>query len=447
MKRIIWIILFGILAGRPANGSEAPPNIVLIISDDQGWADYGFMGHETIQTPHLDRLAAESLFYPRGYVPASLCCPSLASIITGLYPHQHGITGNEPPIPEGVRGGDRYADPEYQRRVREMISLIDRVPTLPRLLAGRGYTSFQSGKWWLGDYRRGGFTHGMTHGDPDRGGRHGDEGLRIGREGMEPIFDFIEGTEGQPFFLWYAPFLPHRPHNPPERFLERYLAKTDSPHVARYWAMCTWFDETCGALIDYLDRHGLRENTLVVYVADNGWIQRRDGSGYAHRSKRSPYDGGIRTPVLIRWPGHVVPGREETPVSSVDIAPTILAACGLDVPAELPGLNLLDIDRVRRRTAIFGDVYLHNAVDLHDPAANLTYRWMIANSRWKLIVPHVENVLDRAKERGAGEVELYDLRADPSETRNLAADRPERILDMKARLDAWWPATRGKQGP
>ena len=153
-----------------------PPNIVLIISDDQAWTDYSFMGHEAIETPNIDRLAKQSRLFKRGYVPSSLCCPSLASIITGLYPHQTKITGNEPPIPPD---GKRSA--EYRRRVQECVSFIDTVPTLPRLLAKRGYVSHQSGKWWQGHYSRGGFTHGMTHGDPKRGGRHGDEGLKIGR--------------------------------------------------------------------------------------------------------------------------------------------------------------------------------------------------------------------------------------------------------------------------
>ncbi|MEE3052256.1 MAG: sulfatase-like hydrolase/transferase, partial [Planctomycetota bacterium] len=148
------------------------PNILLIISDDQSWTDFGFMGHETIRTPSLDRLAAESVVFPRGYVPTSLCRPSLASMVSGLFPHQHKITGNDPP-----RGTDR----------REMLRHIRRIPSLPRLLAKKGYLSHQSGKWWEGHYELGGFTHGMT-----TTGRHGGPGLTIGRKGLEPIFDFID---------------------------------------------------------------------------------------------------------------------------------------------------------------------------------------------------------------------------------------------------------------
>ena len=139
-----------------------------------------------------------------------------------------------------------------------MDAYIQNANTLPRLLAAKGYLSHQSGKWWHGGFADGGFTHGMTHGDPARGGRHGDAGLEIGRKGLKPIRDFLNVAEskGKPFFLWYAPFLPHRPHNPPERLLKKYRDQTDSIHVAKYWAMCEWFDESCGQLLDLLAEKG-----------------------------------------------------------------------------------------------------------------------------------------------------------------------------------------------
>src|SRR5207249_3330745 len=117
------------------------------------------------------------------------------------------------------------------------------VPTLPRLLGEQGYLSLQTGKWWQGNYARGGFTHGMTQGE-----RHGDQGLDIGRKTMQPIYDFIEVAQRgeKPFFVWYAPMMPHEPHAPPQRLLDKYIEKTSSPSVARYWAMIEWFDETVG---------------------------------------------------------------------------------------------------------------------------------------------------------------------------------------------------------
>ena len=184
--------------------ADAPPNIVLIISDDQLYSDYGFMGHPVIQTPNLDRLAKESLTFTRGYVPCSLCCPSLASIITGLYPHQHKVTSNDPPIPAGMKGKEFQTSPLFDAG-REVVSKhLEDAGTLPTMLKQKGYLSLQTGKWWQKSYERGGFTHGMTH-----GGRHGDAGLDIGRKTMQPVYDFISEAKKQqkPFFVWYAPMI------------------------------------------------------------------------------------------------------------------------------------------------------------------------------------------------------------------------------------------------
>ncbi len=257
-----------LIAGGNHDDDGDLPNIVLIISDDQSWTDYGFMGHPVIQTPCLDRLARQGMTFGRGYVPTSLCRPSLATIITGLYPAQHFITGNDLAMPKGM------GKLQYEMVVTYFNLKIKRLDNLPSMLAKKGYLSFQSGKWWEGSFQDGGFTHGMTHGIRSRGGRHGDEGLKIGREGLKPIFDFIDQAGNQPFFVWYAPFLPHAPHNPPARFLEKYNTADRPIELAKYYAMCSWFDETCGQLVDYIDQNGLGEKTLVLYVADNGWIQR-----------------------------------------------------------------------------------------------------------------------------------------------------------------------------
>jgi len=404
-----------------------PPNVVLIISDDQAWTDYGFMGHPTIRTPHLDRLASESLLLPRSYVTAPLCCPSLGSMVTGLHPHQNRITSNDPPKVGGKGGW-----PAERLALREqVIANIERVPTLPRLLAPKGYVSLQTGKWWMGHHRRGGFTHGMTHGDPKRGGRHGDAGLVIGRQGMQPIYDFLEAAGEKPFFVWYAPFLPHRPHNPPKRLFETYRDKTPSIHMARYWAMCEWFDETVGQLLEYLDSKHLADSTLVLYVCDNGWLQRPDASGYAPRSKRTRFEGGVRTPIMVRWPGRVTPRRDDqTVASSIDLAPTILAACGLKPTPEMQGVNLLDRKALESREAVFGAVYTHDAVDIEKPATSLQWRWCVSG-RWKLCLPHPANVPD-------GAVELYDVVADPHEKQNVATGHADEVARLRRLIDGWY---------
>jgi len=402
------------------------PNVVLIISDDQAWADYDFMGHEHIRTPHLDRLAAESLTFTRGYVPSSLCRPSLATMITGLYPSQHKISGNDPaPLPRKTVPESRKA-PAYQQLRHDLINHIDKVPTLPRLLATKGYRSHQSGKWWEGNYRRGGFTAGMTRGFPMPGGRHGDDGLTIGREGLEPIFEFIAESrrEKKPFFVWYAPFLPHTPHNPPKRLLDQYRDKTDSLPVAKYWAMCEWFDETCGELLQHLDDEGLRDSTMIVYVTDNGWINRRDRSAYAPRSKRSPNEGGIRTPIMIRYPPSVSAKMDETTlVSSIDLAPTILAACGLQPTQEMPGINLLNEAQRSSRKEIQGEIFAHDVADVQDPSASLLYRWVIYGP-WKLIQPADDQESPQ----------LFHLLNDPHENQDLAPAQPALVRALAKKL-------------
>ena len=432
MKRVLLILIAALSLASHAIAAK-PPNIVLIISDDQSWTDYSFMGHEAIETPNIDRLAKQSRLFKRGYVPSSLCCPSLASMITGLYPHQTKITGNEPPMPPEGRNSE-----QYRKQVQECVSFIDDLPTLPRLLAKRGYVSHQSGKWWQGHYSRGGFSHGMTHGDPKRGGRHGDVGLKIGREGMDEIFDFIEDAGDKPFFVWYAPFLPHTPHNPPKRLLDKYTKKTESKFIARYWAMCEWFDETCGQLLDHLDEKKLADDTIVLYVTDNGWIQRADNGRYAPRSKRSQYDGGLRTPIMVRWPGKVKPEDRPELANSIDLAPTILKACGLASTKAMQGIDLLDDTALAKRKSTYGAIYLHNAVDIHKPSANLTYRWLI-DGDWKLILPHKENVTTRAKQKDTGETELYNLAKDPHERNNLAKARQGRTKRLAKQLNKLLP--------
>jgi arylsulfatase A-like enzyme len=410
-----------------------PPNVVFIIGDDQGARDYGFLNHPHIKTPHLDKFASECLAFHCGTVPTSLCRASLATMITGLFPHQHLITSNDPPLPAGKTLGNASSNNDWQKQRAEMVSLFERSPNLAKLLGERGYISMQAGKWWEGNACRcGGFSEGMTHGDIRRGGRHGDEGLTIGRQGLTKVLAFVDDAHKQkkPFYLWYAPMMPHQPHNPPDRLINKYKSRHPSLHVAKYWAMCEWFDETVGELLQHLDKQGLRDNTIVVYLHDNGWIQSEDKPQYAARSKRSPYQTGVQTPILIRWPGHVKPEVIQQPVSSVDLVPTILLACGLTPTSSMQGINLLDRQAVQKRSTVYGEIFEHNAVDIHSPAQNLQYRWML-QGQWKLIVPNLARVPNQT-------VELYDLNADPLESKNLATLHPEKVKTLQQELDNWW---------
>jgi len=409
---VVWSLA---LVSTCAEARADRPNVLLIISDDQHWTDFGFMGSDVVETPHLDRIAGEGLVFPRGYVAAPLCRPSLATLVTGLHPHQHKITGNDPP-----KGTQR----------KEMLRHIDAATTLPDLLVAAGYQAMQTGKWWEGAAARGGFTEGMTHGDPSFGGRHGDRGLTIGRARMWPALEFIDRAEeaGDSWFLWFAPFLPHTPHNPPKELLERYRTEGVPLPVARYRAMCTWFDQACGDLLTHLDEKGLTEETLVLLVTDNGWIQSTDSNGYAPRSKRTPYEGGVRTPIAVRWPGTIAPERRDVPVSSVDVPATILAACGLEVPAAWPGhdLRLAKATGERARGPIFGAAFTHDVVDLDDPRHNVLSRYVV-DGGWKMIVH---------EDPEGRRTELYQIIDDPSE---LAPQSDRSVQDrLHQLLTEWW---------
>lgn len=425
--------------------AQDQPNIVMIISDDQAWTDYSFMGHESIKTPNLDQLARQSVVFRRGYVPTALCRPSLMTMITGHYAHQHGITGNDP--------SPKYAplNTELNKTQRaELIANVDKHATLPRELAKAGYLCHQSGKWWEGSFERGGFTHGMTRGFPKKGGRHGDDGLKIGREGLSAVTDFIDMSieKKKPFFVWYAPFLPHTPHNPPKRLLNKYTVDGRPVTIAKYYAMCDWFDETCGQLIDHLDKANVRDNTLIVYACDNGWIQSPDSRRYAPRSKQTPYEGGIRTPIMFSWPTKMKPAMRKELCSTIDLAPTILAAAQLPQDATLPGLNLLPNltsgSPIKRKT-IFGESFAHDIADINNPEASLLFRWCITD-KWKLLLTYDGEVnrYQSTHPRTEKRPQLFDLDADPAELKNVAADHPELVASMAAQIENWYPVKERK---
>ncbi|HUS40904.1 MAG TPA: sulfatase-like hydrolase/transferase [Pirellulales bacterium] len=440
MKTIFTFVTLLLGPGVSLFAAEATrPNIVLIISDDQAWTDYGFMGHADIQTPHLDKLARRGLLFQRGYVAAPLCRPSLASMATGLYPFQYGITGND------VNGHNNRAALDVPLR-----EAFHQHPTFIKALTSSGYLAHQSGKWWEGSFEDGGFTHGMTHGNPQRGGRHGDAGLKIGREGMQPVTDFIDlaVAEEKPFFVWYAPFLPHTPHDPPQRLLDKYTQNGRAKDVAKYYAMCEWFDETCGELLDYLDQKQITENTLVLYICDNGWGARSTNADdpnqklwkeYAQRSKSSPYENGIRTPMMVCWPGHVQPGRVPDFAHAIDLFPTIAAAAGVEAPADRTGINLMDADARQGRKRVFGVCHSTHNMTVGNPDDTLQYLWCV-EGEWKLLVrydgkdtTHYRNlhVWDKAPQR------LFNLKDDPHEKNDLAEKHPQIVERLKQAIEAW----------
>ncbi len=485
------------------SAAPARPNVIFILGDDQAWWDYSFMRQPGVEadaialdpsiypvanTPAIDRLANQGLTFVQGYSPVSLCRPSLMSMVTGTYPHQHRVTGND-----FVGGGNSAIDDSYmEQRVTIMQSL-------PRILAKRlGYVSFQTGKWWEGDYANGGFTSGDTRNSVSPGvrpsqwapttipgyapARHGDWGLMIGRvdyvNGVQnpvlpkldplvgpqvpgavsyantvtPVTDFIDTQVAakQPFLVWYAPFLPHTPHDPPAGLLAKYDDLVAEPnetgdYFAKYYANIERLDGGIGAIMDHLEAKGIAGNTIVVFIGDNGWINNTNASSYAAKSKRSPYDGGVRTPILVYWPdkikprGPVEPQMIKTPASTIDLVPTVLAAMGLEPSPEVRGINLLDPAAVAARDTLFGDIYQHDVESVDNPARTLIWRWARRDG-WKLILP----------EPGFGNPELYHLYdgssgapVDPFETNNLATSNPNLVNSLTASITGWYDEDKG----
>ncbi len=449
----LLIAVFTLLSQTRGQADDSRPNVVLILADDQSYQDFGFLGNELVHTPNIDRLAARSARYPNGYVPMSVCRPSLATLLTGLYPHQHGIHFNHPP--PGLREMRALTAEQYRQTRATTDYLIETVPTLPRILAKHGYACLQTGKHWEGSYRTAGFTHGMTLGLPaDRLGPvtgtreqnngewvahgNGDAGLIIGRETMQPIFDFVDEHAGrQPFFVWYAPFLPHVPFDAPDRFRMLYRDKDVPPHLLPYYAEIARFDETVGQLLDHLKQKQLLSNTLIVFVSDNGFRPHpTKREAYDGRSKLSPYEDGLRTPILLSWEGRIKPADHPELIHTIDLVPTILAATGLASEAtdRMHGVDLVPSALGTKSLPdrpVFGAIYPNDAEQLGAPSQHVRGRW-VRDGDFKLIVP--------GPDRNPIPLSLFDLKNDPGEKTNLTT-RPEfatTLQRLQHSLDAWW---------
>jgi len=442
---------------------HAQPNIVYIIADDHAYRDFGFMGSEEALTPNLDKLATQSARFINGYVTTSLCSPSLGVMLTGRYPHQSGLTYNHPPPGNGGFTKMKTRT-EYEQARSPAFGLIRNQPTLPRTLGQLGYRSFQTGKFWEGHFSNAGFTEGMTVFEPrpgqDYGGNrvmgngelaahgNGDHGLQIGRETMQPISDFLDKVDGkQPFFVWYAPYLPHQPHDSPQRYYDLYRGKGIAEHKIPYLAAISQFDDTVGELITMIESRGLAKNTLIVFVSDNGWSpsQNREKKrpvefAFTRESKYSPFEDGLRTPILIRWDGQVTPATHEQLVSSVDLLPTVLEALGK--PEAIPGLPGRSLWTAAQGKStlpekpVFGEIYPGDATALSHPSKDIAYRWVRIGSL-KLIIPHTHQ--EKTAWRGyVKEVSLFDVVQDPEEKNNLAKTRPEDVQKLRQLLNDWW---------
>jgi arylsulfatase A-like enzyme len=425
-------IALGLFAGVwGCDAREAPgerPNIVLIIGDDHGYRDFGFMGSEHVQTPSLDRLAAGGTLFRNVHNTSSICRPSLRSYLTGLHPYQWQLRV------QALRARG-YRAPDWR--------LIENFETLPTLLRGAGYASMLGGKLFEESFELAGFTHGIEV-EVDESGTLG-EAMSIARGTMAPIFDFLdsqaEESEAPPFFLWYAPLLPHTPHNAPPRYARPYKGRGFSREAVAYYASIAWFDESVGRLLEHLEKLGLLEDSLVVYIADNGWDQppqQQDGQPLkdGDRGKMTLYETGSRTPMILSWPGRIPASRvSDELVSGVDLFPTLLDYAGVALPENRPGRSLRPYIEERaewQRSFVVGHLAMTRANEnrparmrpqfIQSPEPGFFYR----DHDWR----YVSNV-------AWGTRELYEIEKDPDERRNLARRHPERADHYQGKLKAW----------
>ncbi|MHC4240859.1 MAG: sulfatase [Planctomycetota bacterium] len=402
-------------ANRKATGR---PNIVLIVSDDQGYGDSSCYDHpKEVSTPNIDRLAAEGVRMTNGYASAYVCAPTRAGLLTGRYQQRFGF----------------YAASDS--RIGLPLSEI----TLADMLRKQGYATTVIGKWHVGiepEY------HPLKRGfDEFYGflghGAHDYFDLKITSEynsiyrNEKPINDtgyltdnlareavsFIERHKNQPFFL----YLPFNAVHWPLQALQKYikLFNTGDKNRDIYLAMLKSMDEATGKVLDALKRTGAYDNTLIIFFSDNGGAQKNFANNGALRDfKQSVYEGGIRVPFIVRWPGKLPKGKVcSEPVISLDAMPTICAAAGAELPDDriYDGRNMLGVLRGQKKGP------LHKALFWDDGVK----QWAVREGKWKLLFNR------------EGSLELYDLKADISEKNNLAKQRPEIVKRLQQTYTVW----------
>jgi arylsulfatase A-like enzyme len=432
---LLILLLIGPILGcdrETARPEGLPPNIVLIISDDQGWPDFGFAGSPIVETPNLDSLAQESRVFNYAFNTSSTCRPSLRTLLTGLHPSQI-----KSEVRRIKRTGVQMSEVEELRHFE----------TLPRLLHERGYASFQGGKYWEGSYEVGGFTHGMSQEMPDLSADRdllkriaGGEGLALGRTTMEPLWQFIDQHRDQPFFVWFAPMLPHTPFDAPERYREPYSDKALDAQTIGYYSNVTRFDARVGELLDRLDAAGLRRDTVIVFLTDNGWEVASDDTYESRKmggakGKMSTHELGFRTPLLFRWPDRIAPGSDDKHlVSTVDLFVTLLDLAGAATPERRPGKSLwplLSGSGGFDRSFVAAELELvRREKRKGDSWATKQFAGFMRTKQWR----YVQQQKPR-RER------LYRIDRDPFEEQDVARQHPKVTRQMRERLSLWRKVT------
>ena len=441
----------------------APPNILHILADDLGWTALSCYGNRDVATPNLDRLAAQGLRFTAAYADCQ-CSPTRAAFLSGQYGARSGvfkvIHEQEPP---GA----------FLRPPPANLALQPEVATLATTLRRAGYATGLSGKWHIANHYSAAVLRGRD--DGRYFDRYGFDFCGAASEAdhaedkavtaiTDDIIGFIERNRERPWFAYAAHFTTHTRLSAPKALVEKHAARgyrrnsvpagryAERP-TAEYLAMLEHLDQQVGRLLARLDALGLAGNTVVIFTSDNGGLSRMASSAPLREGKGSPYEGGIRVPLIVRWPGHVAPGgTSAVPVHVVDFYPTYAALAGASLPVghRLDGESLLPLwqgDGSLRRTTLFWHMPTYTAMYGRTPCA------VIRQGDWKLIhwfgdyldprgftpddTPYGRLVI-------GPRTELYHLADDVGETRDLLSAEPARARELMTALEAWWRETGAK---
>ncbi len=434
-------LLLAPLAALPAADAPQPkPNIVFIFADDWGWGDLSYHGSTWLQTPNLDRLAGEGIDFAQFNVLSPVCSPSRAGVMTGRYPARYSIH-------------QHFASPDSNRE-RGMPDWLDpRAPSLPRILKQAGYRTGHFGKWHLTNRETLGAPLPEAYGYDEAKVFNGGAGWPSAgvHETADDTVAFIKASAGRPFFINVWLHESHTPHQPTEASMARWKHLDEQKQV--YAAVITDGDNAVGKILDALKEAGVEQSTLVLFSSDNGpehtgkkrgalvtdahanvrgydtWCSVGETGGLRGR-KRSLFEGGVRVPFLVRWPGHAPAGakNDSTVFTGVDLLPTLCAAAGIALTADDrgDGENLLEAlhgKPVQRTRPIFWQWTGFGGEPDWWP------RLAVRDGDWKLL-------LDPEKDRA----ELYRLTDDRAESRDLAKEEPERVTRLR-RMAQEWKAT------
>ena len=425
-------VLAGCSSGKPPRGER--PNIVLILTDDQGWGDIGAHGNDRIRTPALDRFAAESVELTRFYVEP-VCAPTRAALLTGRYHYRSGVIHTS-------RGGAKMHDDET---------------TLAEILRAAGYRTGLFGKWHLGDTYPmrpidQGFEEAIWHKSggigqtPDKPNSYLDPWLWRNDEKFqsrgyctdvffEAAAEFIERHRDEPFFVYLPTNAPHTPLEIADAYWKPYADAGVDETTAKVYGMVENIDQNFDRLLTRLEELELADDTIIVFLSDNGPQQQRYTAGLRGR-KSSTYEGGIRALSFWRWPQGFDGGRRfDAAAAHIDVTPTLLEWAGGEPPAERPfdGQSLAPLFRgepLPERTH-FTQVHRGLTPRLYQNAA------IIDGSRKLVLGPGSFND-ENWSYSGEPPMELYDLEADPSESRDLSAELPDVVADLRTRYEAWF---------